>query len=45
MMVTDTAPYRNPQYHRISDKPHTVDYRSLARVTKGLEHVARGLAG
>jgi hypothetical protein len=44
VMVTDTAAYRNPQYHRISDKPHTVDYRSLARVTKGLEHVARALS-
>lgn len=44
VMVTDTAPFRNPRYHRISDKPNTVDYASLARVTKGLEQVARTLA-
>jgi hypothetical protein len=44
VMVTDTAPYRNPRYHRIGDKPNTVDYASLARITKGLEQVTRKLS-
>lgn len=45
LMITDTAPYRNPQYHRLTDKPETVDYESLARVTMGLERTVRELAG
>jgi hypothetical protein len=43
LMVTDTAPFRNPQYHRTTDLPETVDYDSLARVTKGVEGVVREL--
>ena len=39
LMITDTAPFRNPQYHRTTDLPETVDYGSLARVTKGVEAV------
>jgi hypothetical protein len=42
-MVTDTAPFRNPQYHRTTDLPETVDYDSLARVTKGVEGMVREL--
>lgn len=42
-MVTDTAPFRNPHYHRPSDKPETLDYDRLARVTSGLEAVVRAL--
>lgn len=41
MMVTDTAPFRNPYYHEPDDLPENVDYESLARVTKGLERVLR----
>lgn len=41
MMVTDTAPFRNPHYHELDDLPENVDYESLARVTKGLERVLR----
>ena len=41
MMVTDTAPFRNPHYHELDDLPENVDYESLARVTKALEFVLR----
>jgi Peptidase family M28 len=41
MMVTDTAPYRYPHYHRPSDTPDKVDVESLARVVKGMERVIR----
>lgn len=43
LMVTDTAPFRNPQYHKVTDLPETVDYESLARVTTGLEGMVREL--
>jgi len=43
IMVTDTAPFRNPNYHKRGDLPDTVDYESLARVTKGIERVVRDL--
>ena len=44
VMVTDTAPFRNPNYHRATDTPETLDYSRLARVVQGLEAVVRGLA-
>jgi hypothetical protein len=43
LMVTDTAPFRNPHYHKAGDLPDTVDYPSLARVTKGLERMLRDM--
>lgn len=43
MMVTDTAPFRNPYYHQLDDLPENVDYDSLARITKGLERMLRDL--
>jgi Zn-dependent M28 family amino/carboxypeptidase len=36
LMVTDTAPFRNPNYHRSSDTPETLDYERTARVVEGL---------
>ena len=36
LMVTDTAFYRNPHYHRASDTPDTLDYARMARVVVGL---------
>lgn len=36
VMVTDTAFLRNPNYHRLSDTPETLDYRRMAEVVKGL---------
>lgn len=44
IMITDTAVYRYPHYHRPSDTPDKVDYEKLARVTKGIERMVRDLA-
>jgi hypothetical protein len=44
VMVTDTAPFRYPHYHRATDTPDKVDTESLARVVKGIERVIRDLA-
>ena len=44
LMVTDTAPFRNPHYHRASDLPDTLDYERTARVVEGLVAVTAALA-
>jgi hypothetical protein len=44
VMITDTAPFRYPHYHRPSDTPDKVDTDSLARLVKGIERVIRDLA-
>lgn len=44
MMFTDTAMFRNPNYHKPTDTADTLDYDSLARVTGGLIEVVRELA-
>lgn len=44
LMVTDTALFRNPNYHTMRDTPETLDYSRLAEVTLGLDHVVRELA-
>jgi Zn-dependent M28 family amino/carboxypeptidase len=44
IMVTDTAPFRNPNYHRPTDKPDTLDYDRMARVVSGLQQVVTALA-
>jgi Zn-dependent M28 family amino/carboxypeptidase len=36
LMITDTSFFRNPNYHRGSDTPGTLDYSFLARVTAGV---------
>ena len=43
LMVTDTAPFRYPDYHRPSDTPDKIDYERMARVVGGLEAVVRDL--
>jgi Zn-dependent M28 family amino/carboxypeptidase len=43
-MVTGTAPYRNPHYHRASDTPTTLDFSRLAQAATGLAGVTRSLA-
>ena len=43
-MITDTALFRYPHYHRPSDTPDKVDGENLARVVKGIERVIRDLA-
>ena len=44
IMVTDTAPFRNPNYHHRSDKPDTLDYERTARVVTGLQQLLISLA-
>jgi len=39
VMVTDTAPFRYPHYHKPTDTPDKVDYARVARVVVGLRDV------
>lgn len=39
LMITDTALFRYPHYHKPSDTPDKLDYERLARITKGVERV------
>jgi hypothetical protein len=43
LMVTDTAFQRNPNYHKSTDTPDTLDYARLAQVVQGVYGVATGL--
>ncbi len=36
VMITDTAFFRNPHYHRASDRLETLDFDFMARVVGGL---------
>lgn len=45
VMITDTAEYRNPNYHQAGDLPDTLDYLRMARVTAGLAAMVAELAG
>lgn len=44
LMITDTALYRYPHYHKPTDTPDKIDYARLARVTAGLERTLREIA-
>lgn len=44
VMVTDTAPFRYPHYHRKSDTSDKLDYERLELAAQGLEQVAKKLA-
>jgi len=44
VMVTDTAFYRNPQYHGIGDIPGILDYERMAKVVLGLKASVEELA-
>jgi Zn-dependent M28 family amino/carboxypeptidase len=44
VMVTDTAPFRNPNYHKRTDTPETLDYRRLTAAVLGLVGVITDLA-
>lgn len=44
IMVTDTAPHRNRNYHQPTDTPESLDYKTFARVVRGLGGVAERLA-
>jgi len=43
VMVTDTAIFRNPNYHHPTDTPDTLDGDRFTRVVRGLEQVVRDL--
>jgi hypothetical protein len=45
VMVTDTAPFRNPGYHTADDTPERLTFAPMARVVAGLEAVVGELAG
>lgn len=36
VMLTDTALYRNPHYHRSTDLPETLDYQAMTELVRGL---------
>ncbi|MGE0630146.1 MAG: M28 family peptidase [Hyphomicrobiaceae bacterium] len=44
LMLTDTALFRSPDYHRRSDTPDKVNYEMLARITGALAQVVVELA-
>jgi hypothetical protein len=41
VMITDTALYRYPHYHRPTDTPDKIDVEKLARITHGVERMVR----
>lgn len=45
LMVTDTAPFRYPYYHKPEDTVNKIDFERLARVVRGLAGVVVALAG
>jgi hypothetical protein len=45
VMITDTALFRYPHYHRTTDTPDKVDVDKLARITHGVARVIREMAG
>lgn len=45
VMVTDTAFYRNPQYHGIGDIPEILDYERMAKVVLGLKYAIEEMSG
>lgn len=44
LMVTDTAPFRNPHYHMATDTPEKLDYARMAMVVDGLASVIEELS-
>jgi len=44
IMITDTAYFRYPHYHKTTDTPDKVDVDKLARITHGIERVVREMA-
>lgn len=43
IMLTDTALYRYPHYHRPTDLPDKLDYNRMARVVAGMRRVVEGV--
>ncbi len=44
IMITDTAPFRYPHYHRRSDTPEKLEYDSMTRLVSALEKVIAEVA-
>ena len=44
VMVTDTAPFRDPRYHTAMDSPERLDYERMARLVTGTVRVVEALA-
>lgn len=44
IMISDTAVFRYPHYHRRSDTPDKIDYDRMVRVVSGISRVVRNLA-
>lgn len=44
VMITDTAFYRNPNYHRASDTIDTLDFQAMAELTRALRGVIMDLS-
>ena len=44
IMITDTALFRNPNYHHASDGYETIDFDRMARVVGGVERIVEHLA-
>lgn len=44
VMITDTAPFRNPYYHTRADTPDRIDYERMTHVVDGLTAVVKRLA-
>lgn len=45
IMVTDTADFRNPNYHRATDRADTLDYEHLAAISQATAVAVAELAG
>lgn len=43
VMITDTAMFRNPNYHTASDTPDTLDYRRMGQVVDGVREAVLAL--
>jgi Iap family predicted aminopeptidase len=43
IMITDTAPFRYPQYHQREDTPDKLEYEQMARVVAGIGRVVEEL--
>ncbi|WP_211256433.1 hypothetical protein, partial [Edaphobacter aggregans] len=45
VMLTDTAFYRNPNYHATGDTPDTLDYQRMAKLVDQIDSAVMYLAG
>lgn len=43
IMISDTALFRNPNYHKLSDRPETLNYESMARVAVDVSKLVKYL--